>query len=113
VQARTHPPAQGYVARRQAEGKTWREAQRCLKRHPPTWSTGPCCSICRLSKPGLDEIGAHVPGLDRPTFRPHRSVVMAVIVSPSHMPEEGGGPARNQPPGTSASSAPPGARRDR
>ena len=33
VQARTHPPAQAYVARRQAEGKTWREALRCLKRH--------------------------------------------------------------------------------
>ncbi len=33
VQARTHPAAQDYVARRQAEGKTWREAQRCLKRH--------------------------------------------------------------------------------
>jgi transposase len=33
VQARTHPAARTYVARRQAEGKTWREALRCLKRH--------------------------------------------------------------------------------
>lgn len=33
VQARTYPPAQAYVARRRAEGKTWREAIRCLKRH--------------------------------------------------------------------------------
>jgi transposase len=33
VQARTHPAARAYVARRQAEGKTWREALRCLKRH--------------------------------------------------------------------------------
>ncbi len=33
VQARTYPPAQAYIARRQAEGKTWREALRCLKRH--------------------------------------------------------------------------------
>lgn len=32
-QARTHPPAQAYLARRQAEGRTWREAMRCLKRH--------------------------------------------------------------------------------
>jgi transposase len=33
VQARTYPPARAYVTRRQAEGKTWREALRCLKRH--------------------------------------------------------------------------------
>jgi transposase len=33
VQARTHPPARVYVERRRAEGKTWREAIRCLKRH--------------------------------------------------------------------------------
>jgi hypothetical protein len=33
VQARTYPPAQAYLARRRAEGKTWREAIRCLKRH--------------------------------------------------------------------------------
>ena len=33
VQARTHPPARAYVERRRAEGKTWREAIRCLKRH--------------------------------------------------------------------------------
>jgi transposase len=33
VQAWTYPPAQEYVARRRAEGKTWREASRCLKRH--------------------------------------------------------------------------------
>jgi transposase len=28
-----HPPAAAYVARKRAEGKTWREAIRCLKRH--------------------------------------------------------------------------------
>jgi transposase len=33
VQIRIHPPAQVYLARRTAEGKTWREATRCLKRH--------------------------------------------------------------------------------
>jgi transposase len=33
VQIRTHPSAQTYVARRTAEGKSWREATRCLKRH--------------------------------------------------------------------------------
>ncbi|HEY5155537.1 MAG TPA: IS110 family transposase [Acidimicrobiales bacterium] len=33
VQARAHPAARAYVSRRQAEGKTWREALRCLKRH--------------------------------------------------------------------------------
>lgn len=32
-QARCHPPAQAYVARKQAEGKSRREALRCLKRH--------------------------------------------------------------------------------
>jgi transposase len=32
-QARTFPPAQTYLARRQAEGRTWKEAMRCLKRH--------------------------------------------------------------------------------
>lgn len=28
-----HPPARAYVDRKRAEGKTWREAIRCLKRH--------------------------------------------------------------------------------
>jgi transposase len=30
-QAWHHPPARAYIARRQAEGKTWAEALRCLK----------------------------------------------------------------------------------
>ncbi len=33
TQARMHPPARAYLERRQAEGKTRREAVRCLKRH--------------------------------------------------------------------------------
>jgi len=33
AQARTHPPARSFVARKRAEGKTWREAIRALKRH--------------------------------------------------------------------------------
>ena len=33
TQARLHPPARDYLARRRAQGKTWREALRCLKRH--------------------------------------------------------------------------------
>jgi transposase len=33
TQARVHPPARAYLERRQAEGKTRREALRCLKRH--------------------------------------------------------------------------------
>ena len=33
TQGRFHPPARAYLARRQAEGKTRREALRCLKRH--------------------------------------------------------------------------------
>lgn len=33
TQARLHPPAQQYLARRIAEGKSAREARRCLKRH--------------------------------------------------------------------------------
>ena len=33
TQARLHPPARDYLARRVAEGKTPREARRCLKRH--------------------------------------------------------------------------------
>lgn len=33
TQLRVHPPAQDYIARKLAEGKTKREAIRCLKRH--------------------------------------------------------------------------------
>jgi transposase len=33
AQVRTHPPAQAFMARKRAEGKTWREALRSLKRH--------------------------------------------------------------------------------
>jgi transposase len=33
TQGRTHPPARTYLARKQAEGKSRREALRCLKRH--------------------------------------------------------------------------------
>jgi transposase len=33
TQARIHPPARAYLERKQAEGKTRREALRCLKRH--------------------------------------------------------------------------------
>jgi transposase len=33
TQVRIHPPAQDYLARKQAEGKSRREAIRCLKRH--------------------------------------------------------------------------------
>lgn len=33
TQARCHPPAQAYLARKRAEGKTAREARRCLKRY--------------------------------------------------------------------------------
>jgi transposase len=33
TQLRCHPPAQDYIARRLSEGKTKREALRCLKRH--------------------------------------------------------------------------------
>jgi len=33
TQARCHPPAQSYLARKQAEGKNRKEALRCLKRH--------------------------------------------------------------------------------
>lgn len=32
VQARCHPPARAYIARKRAEGKTWHEAIRALKR---------------------------------------------------------------------------------
>jgi transposase len=33
VQAWHHPPAKAFVERKRLEGKTWREALRCLKRH--------------------------------------------------------------------------------
>ena len=33
AQVRTYPPAQAFVARKRAEGKSWREAVRALKRH--------------------------------------------------------------------------------
>lgn len=33
AQARSYPPAQAFIARKRAEGKSWREAIRALKRH--------------------------------------------------------------------------------
>lgn len=33
AQVRSHPPAKAFVARKRAEGKSWREAIRALKRH--------------------------------------------------------------------------------
>jgi transposase len=33
AQVRWHPPAKAFVARKRAEGKSWREAMRALKRH--------------------------------------------------------------------------------
>jgi transposase len=33
AQVRWHPPARAFVARKRAEGKSWREAMRALKRH--------------------------------------------------------------------------------
>jgi transposase len=33
AQVRTYPPAQAFVARKKAEGKSWRDALRALKRH--------------------------------------------------------------------------------
>ena len=33
AQVRTYPPAKDFVARKKAEGKSWREALRALKRH--------------------------------------------------------------------------------
>lgn len=33
VQSRHHPEAIAFMARKRAEGKSWREALRCLKRH--------------------------------------------------------------------------------
>jgi transposase len=33
TQARVHPEARAYIARRREQGKTWREAMRALKRH--------------------------------------------------------------------------------
>jgi transposase len=33
TQVRCHPPARAFVERKRAEGKTWWEAMRCLKRH--------------------------------------------------------------------------------
>ncbi len=33
AQVRTHPPAKAFMARKRAEGKSWREAIRALKRH--------------------------------------------------------------------------------
>jgi hypothetical protein len=32
-QAWHHPPAKAFIARKRAEGRTWREALRSLKRH--------------------------------------------------------------------------------
>lgn len=54
TQTRVHPPAQNYIARRISEGKTKREALRCLKRHlvrtiyntmTPTRSTTPAPAL--------------------------------------------------------------------
>ena len=62
TQGRCHPPAQAYLARKQAEGKSRKEALRCLKRHlartvyrlliaakqplePPTRPTSPALTL--------------------------------------------------------------------
>ena len=59
AQARTYPPAQAYVARKRAEGKSWREAIRALKRHLARvvfrLLSLPVTGVRRW---GLDEIGA-------------------------------------------------------
>jgi transposase len=39
TQGRVHPPAKAYLERKQSEGKSPREALRCLKRHSPAPST--------------------------------------------------------------------------
>jgi transposase len=39
TRARCHPETRDYIARRQAEGKTTREAIRCLKRYLAQWSS--------------------------------------------------------------------------
>ena len=59
------PPAQAYVARRRAEGKTWREALRCPQA-PPRRRGLPDDAARSASRrnSGLDEIGAHELGLD-------------------------------------------------
>jgi len=41
TQARVHPAARAYLERKQAEGKSRREAIRCLKRHSPASSSTP------------------------------------------------------------------------
>jgi transposase len=80
VQARTYPAARAYVARRQAEGKTWREALRCLKRHLADVVYRPCCWISAPPKSGLDEIGAHELGLDPPSEGPRASVFVRQVL---------------------------------
>jgi transposase len=72
-QARLYEPARAYLDRRRAEGKTWREALRCLKRH-----------LVRIVFRILQAVAAfpeleHLPlekGKAKPTISPPRRRVM-------------------------------------
>jgi transposase len=59
AQVRTYPPAQAFVARKRAEGKSWREAIRALKRHlARVVFRLLSLPVSQVSSSGLDEIGA-------------------------------------------------------
>ena len=60
TQARVHPPARAYLERKRAEGKSRREALRCLKRHlaRKVWRTlrGSSSATMVSISPNLQEI---------------------------------------------------------
>lgn len=67
TQARLHPPARAYLERKRAEGKSRREALRCLKRHlaRAVWRRLRAASSGRMISisPNLQEIELPAPAL--------------------------------------------------
>ncbi len=64
-QARSHPPAQAYLARRQQEGKSWKEALRALKRSivRAVWHLWQRCRLDQLPMSvGVAACHIHGPG---------------------------------------------------
>ena len=70
TQGRWHPPARAYLARKQAEGKSRKEALRCLKRHLTTRRLSHTASD-RAGKADLDKSANNGAGLDIGETRDH------------------------------------------
>lgn len=72
TQARVHPPARAYLAKKRAEGKSNKEAFRCLKRH-----------LVRVVWRALREPLAAASGSYADARRPGSSSIDAKVCAPS------------------------------